>query len=65
MTAVDRLRSAADARMSLAGGATAAHNFILLHEVAHYLQVPGLIADDGRNVERQKFNNDTLWQHCE
>jgi hypothetical protein len=53
---------------SLVGGTTAAQNFILLHEVAHYMQVPGFIANDGTdgpNRDRQKINNDKLWQNCE
>jgi hypothetical protein len=40
-----------------------AQDLILLHELAHYLQVPGFIPNDN-TVPSQKSNNDAVFQNC-
>ncbi len=37
--------------------------FVLLHEFAHSLNVPGFQSDYGNDFAGQK-NNDAVWQHC-
>jgi hypothetical protein len=53
----------------LVGGTQSAQNFILLHELAHYFQVPGFIKNDYNlndptNLNSQRLNNDQVWKNC-
>jgi hypothetical protein len=48
---------------SLVPGSRAAQNFILIHEIAHYLNIPGFVPNDAAKAA-QAANNDQVWSHC-
>jgi hypothetical protein len=48
---------------ALGPGSQAAQNFLLFHEIAHYLNITGFVANDSAKGA-QAANNDQVCSHC-